>query len=157
MSVTIRRARIDDAAAICDVHRAAVRGICRESYSAQQIEIWSELLTPDRYSEPLRNQVIFVAEEEQKIVGFSQMDPGEEVVLAVYVAPSAVRKGIGGALLSRLEAEAIDRGIRKLALDATLNAEPFYEQLGYRAARMNQHSVAPEVSLACIHMEKTLD
>jgi GNAT superfamily N-acetyltransferase len=157
MSVTIRPARLDDAAAISAVNCASIRGICSAVYTPYEIDVWTALLTPDKYLEPLRTQIMFVAEREGVIVGYSQLDPARELVLAVYVTPDAARAGVGSALLEKLEWAARERGLKRLVLDATLNAETFYTRSGYRPARMNAYPVTPEVSLACIHMEKTLE
>lgn len=156
MNVTIRPARLDDAAGICKVHRAAILGICSAFYAQREIEVWIGLLTPDKYREPLQTQVMFVAECGDEIVGFSQLDPGQALVLAVYVSPATVGTRLGRALLQRLEAAAREHGIDRLVLDATLNAEPFYAHAGYQRLRMNQHRIGPDVALTCVRMEKTL-
>lgn len=156
MPVAIRPARFDDAAGICAVHRASIAGICSACYTPREIDIWTGLLTPDKYAEPLRSQVMFVAEREGEVVGFSQLDTEQALVLAVYVLPGMLGTGVGRALLQRLEDAARQRGIPRLALDATLNAEPFYARAGYGRIRMNQHRLAPDVALACVRMEKSL-
>jgi putative acetyltransferase len=156
MSVTIRPARPDDAAAICAVHRASIVGICSACYTPHEIDTWAGLLTPDKYGEPLQKQVMFVAEREDEIVGFSQLDADRALVLAVYVSPRAVGTGIGRALLQQLEAAAHQRGITRLVLDATLNAEAFYAHAGYQRLRMNEHRIGLGVALACVRMEKSL-
>lgn len=153
---TIRAARLDDADAICAVHRASILGICSSRYSEREIAAWIGLLTPDKYLEPLRTLVMFVAESGGEVVGFGQLNPGLSLVQAVYVHPGSARNGVGRALLEHLEEAARQQGMTHLALDATLNAESFYERAGYRAARMKEHRVTPEISLACIHMEKRL-
>jgi len=64
------------------------------------------------------------------LVGFGEAIPG--AVIAVYVEPSSVRKGIGTALL--LHAIAIARCTRgaPIRLEATLNSRGFYERAGFR-------------------------
>jgi GNAT superfamily N-acetyltransferase len=131
--------------------------MCCAVYSPHEIEVWTALLTPDRYLEPIGSQIMFVAERDGVMVGYSQLDPARELVLAVYVAPEATRAGVGSALLEKLESAARECGLKRLVLDATLNAEPFYAHAGFRPARLNVYRVTPEVSLACIHMEKNLE
>ncbi len=80
---TIRAARIDDADAICAVHRASILGICSSRYSQREIDAWIGLLTPDKYLIPLRTLVMFVAESGGKIVGFGQLNPELSLVQAV--------------------------------------------------------------------------
>ncbi len=156
MNFTIRRARLEDAEAICSVQIAAIRGICRSCYSPTEIDGWAGKIVPNKYADPLQNQILFVAQEAERVVGFSQLDPELARVKAVYVAPDAVHHRVGRALLQQVEEAAAALGIRRLSLDATLNAESFYLRAGYTPIRPERHRVTAEVSLACIHMEKVL-
>jgi len=50
-----------------------------------------------------------------------------------FLAPGAQRQGIGKKIHAALEARANDWQLRKLHLDSTRLARPFYEALGYRS------------------------
>src|SRR5439155_619481 len=85
------------------------------------------------FREPaVASRELFVAERQGQIVGFGQLDPRRGEIEACYVAPGAVGFGIGKALLGRMEEEARRRGHSVVHLNATLNAESFYERMGYR-------------------------
>lgn len=86
----------------------------------------------------------FVAEVEDcdgpTVAGFGDVrfDPPEYIsepadggVRAVYVDPEFARRGVGTALLERLEREARERDLDTLGLLASVNAVPFYERNGY--------------------------
>ncbi|MEM4780046.1 MAG: GNAT family N-acetyltransferase, partial [Halalkalicoccus sp.] len=60
-------------------------------------------------------------------------------VTGVYVDPSAARQGIGSTLLADLERYGRERGVRTLALSASLNAVPFYQAHGYERVREYRH------------------
>jgi GNAT superfamily N-acetyltransferase len=56
-------------------------------------------------------------------------------VTAVFVRPGEARRGVGAALLARLEREARRAGLRTLRVRAALSAIPFYDAMGFRGGR----------------------
>ena len=61
------------------------------------------------------------------------MNRGGEIRLC-YVQPGMQGAGIGAALLSALEAQALLWGIQKLLLRSTSGARAFYEHYGYTSS-----------------------
>ena len=58
---------------------------------------------------------------------------GEEVqVRSMAVEQGFERRGIGGLILRELEKRAVERGARRVVLDARDSAVPFYRKLGYQ-------------------------
>jgi putative acetyltransferase len=51
----------------------------------------------------------------------------------VYVLPDCVRYGVGRALVEALARLAGARGVKKLTVEASDNAQPFFEALGFVA------------------------
>lgn len=151
----IRRARVSDAPALARVQRASVRGLAREAYSPRQIAVWARLgplyhlwaLTAGR-------EVAFVAEAGGRILGFASVKGGE--VTAVFVRPAAAGRGIGSALLARVEAEARRRGARRLVVKASLNGLPFYRARGYRGRRRIRVPLPDGESLEAVLLSKAL-
>jgi ribosomal protein S18 acetylase RimI-like enzyme len=156
MVVSVRPAVDGDRAAIFTVHLRAVRETCSRSYSAEQIDAWAGVLSPDNYVAALQKRVMLVATDAASVVGFGQLDPDEGEVDAVYVQPERQGEGIGRMLLSALEGQARARGIRELELSATLNAVGFYERAGYARRRTVVHRMLTGVQLACVRMVKSL-
>ena len=152
----IRQAGHDDREAIWRVHTAAVRVLCAGWYSCEQIGVWTGRLGPDSYRAALERCEIVVAEREDEIVGFGQIDVMRAEIEAVYVVPAAVRSGVGSALLAHLEAMARDHGLQHLALCASLNAESFYARRGYRARGRENHALTTAMAVDCIRMDKVL-
>ena len=76
---------------------------------------------------------MFVAEQGRRLAGFSSLF-GDEI-RAVYVHPAFARRGVGGALLKKVEREATKLGLERLSLRSSLNAVPFYRSHGYRGSR----------------------
>jgi ribosomal protein S18 acetylase RimI-like enzyme len=67
--------------------------------------------------------------EGERLVGFGHAVPGE--VMAVYVAPERARQGVGQAILTEGITRARSGHRGTVRLDATLNAQGFYEKAGF--------------------------
>jgi hypothetical protein len=50
----------------------------------------------------------------------------------------------------------MERGIRRLSVNASLNAERFYRGNGYRSLQRDTFILSPERRMACVKMEKDL-
>jgi GNAT superfamily N-acetyltransferase len=155
-SFQIRRARDTDREAIWKVHTESIRALCAGWYGDAEIDVWIARLTPEVYRGAILNRVMLVAEDADDVVGFGQLDVERREVEAVYVRPEGVRRGIGAAILRRLEELARTQGIGRLHLCASLNAQGFYAAHGYRPMQKEQHRLTDGVALDCIRMEKTL-
>jgi putative acetyltransferase len=152
----LRRAHVEDASAICRVHMASIRGLGPASYSAEQVEAWCGNREPESYLSPIRERIMFVAEHEGQVVGFSQLDHRSSVVDAVYVHPARTRTGLGTLLLRAVEAAAVDEGLSGLSLVASLNAVAFYREAGYVLGQATSHRVGASVPIPCVHMSRSL-
>jgi GNAT superfamily N-acetyltransferase len=152
----VRPAQESDVEAIFRVHGDSIRVLCRERYGEREIAAWIAFRPPEAYRTAFASRELFVAERRGEIVGFGQLDPRRGEIEACYVAPAKIGSGIGAALLGRMEEEARRRGHAVVRLNATLNAERFYERMGYRRLGPARHRVADDVNLECVRMEKVL-
>lgn len=140
------------------MHTRAIRHGAATHYAADDLAAWSSRMTPASYAEPLLTRTLLVAERpDGTVIGFGQLDTGEGVIEAVYVDPDHARRGVGRAIVSELERAARIAGVATLVLDASLNALPFYEALGYRRECETQHALGHGRSIACVVMSKRLD
>jgi len=160
MDFTVREMRDQDAGAFLEVHHAAVRGLAAKDYSSEIIELWATLpISRDSIERVIANpddEVRFVAECENKIVGISCLVTANNELRACYVAPEYARLGIGRALISEVEAAAREFGLSCLQADSSLTAEPFYRSLGYRVRKRGVHWLRKGVPMPCVKMEKLL-
>ncbi len=128
-TLIIRQATRSDAGRIHELHTDSVMGLCRDHYSPEQITGWLKNRAPQGYLAGIERGEMFVVVEGEQIVGFGHAVPGE--VMAVYVDPERVRRGVGQAIL----VEGITRARKghhgAVRLDATLNAQNFYEKAGF--------------------------
>lgn len=152
-STTIRRATLDDAGAIAEVHVASWRttypGIVDQSYIdalsvTDRAAAWTRRLTANDDTAP----DIFVATSRQRaIVGFVSggaiRDPFldfDAELHAIYLLESAQRSGIGRCLMREWAKVALGRG-RRAAVVRVLARNPacrFYERLGAELLRDSQ-------------------
>ncbi|MBL9100503.1 MAG: GNAT family N-acetyltransferase [Myxococcales bacterium] len=149
--LTIRLAKACDIPALARVHVAAVRALCRKHYRTQELSRWVDQ-GPGLYAGLVRSATVMVAELDGVVVGFAAASLAKGYVRAVYVAPGHAGAGIGGRLLARIERAARVLGVRRLRLEATLNAEAFYTRAGYRSLGRGRTALG----LGCIRMVKPL-
>lgn len=126
--LTVRPASDEDAESIHELHVAAVRMLCGPHYGQEIMEGWLANRSAQGYLRGIRSGATVVAELGSQVVGFGEGIPGE--VVAVFVDPAHVNRGIGSQLLERtLHLAQADRRI--VRLESTLNAVGFYEKFRF--------------------------
>ena len=75
---------------------------------------------------------------------------------ACYVAPDAVRRGCGSALVREIERLARAHGLTRLDLAASLNAEPFYASHGYEVRERSEVVLSNGHCMPAVWMGKNL-
>ncbi len=80
---------------------------------------------------------MFVAVVEESIVGTAGLDG--EVVRTVFILPEYQGRGIGRALMAKVEVAAMANRVAILTVPSSITAEPFYAKLGFRAVRDSYH------------------
>lgn len=151
MRLSIRLANRADVPAMARVHVAAVAQLCRSHYRPEELARWTNQ-GPELYMALVRSATVMVAERDGTVVGFAAASLAAGFVRAVYVAPGHAGGGVGRRLLARIERSARVYGVRRLVLDATLNATDFYMRAGYHAVARRRSGLG----LTCVRMAKTL-
>lgn len=138
------------------VHQASVRGLCAAFYSDEQIDAWVGHKTPDDYVRAMVDlgERMWVVWGGGTALGFAAQK-GEEI-RAVYVHPDKGGRGIGRRLLQAAEQAARAEGVRVVHLDASLNAVPFYERMGYRGGPMSLHRLQNGTRIPSVPMSRDL-
>lgn len=125
----IRPATRDDAESLDPIAFAAK---AHWGYSREQLHLWKqELTTPP---DSIDGRPTFVAEVDGKVVAFAQTDPSVEPweLVALWVLPRFMGRGLGRALLRASAAAAKAAGQDVLAIDSDPHAEAFYLACGAR-------------------------
>lgn len=78
-------------------------------------------------------------------------------VRSVFVEPAAARRGVASSIMARVERDAIDHGVRELALTATLSGAALYERLGYLAQKRERLALNNSSGFACLRMTKRIE
>lgn len=153
----VRIAVSSDAEAAVRVVRRSITELCTADHrkDAAILDQWLANKTPENFrawiSDP--DNFCVIAEIDGHVSGVGLVHRSGEIRL-VYLAPGSQRQGIGRAIYAALEAQALAWGLRKLHLDSTLLARPFYEALGYHpAGAVTSHYCA----MQCYPYEKTLE
>jgi putative acetyltransferase len=160
MPIDLRPMRSEDARAFLEIHHAAVRGIAAKDYPLAVTEHWASLPITDKTVEHIRanseNEVRLLAEINGEIVGMGAIVLANNELRACYVAPGAVRKGVGSAFVREIERIALAHGLTWLELDASVTSEPFYTALGYEVRERGEHVLGSGHRMACVKMQKHL-
>jgi len=158
----IEPAQPEDAAALLEIHAAAVHQTAAPYYSADIIESWARLpVTPERIERIRRdwienpNNRVTVARQNNQTIGFGFISRDSEVQ-GMYVHPDFGRCGIGSRIFAALEQEAISWGLTYLKVNAAMNAEAFYKKQGFEVVEYGIHRLASGLEMDCVKMQKTL-
>jgi putative acetyltransferase len=160
VDVVIREMRPEDARAFLEIHHAAVRGVAANDYPPEVIDAWAPAELTDEAVAFVRanpeDELRLIAEIGGRIVGVAAFVAANAELRACYVAPEASRRGVGSALVRKLEQVAHEQGLAFLELDSSVTAAPFYDTLGYETRERGEHVLANGQRMACVRMRKTL-
>lgn len=157
----IRPAELADAEAMVRVHFDAVRRTAAGFYPTEVIEGWSREPGERRFANIRSviaegNKRLIVAVQGGAIVAFGGIAVLSGEISAVYVHPSAGRRGVGGLVLAELERMAVEYGLSSLHLKASVNAESFYSRHGYLVTGRGTHPLPNGIEMSCVAMTKSL-
>lgn len=133
MSLSVRRAQPDDAAAISRVLVASITALCTADHGNDPavIAAWTANKSEANILVMLSGSesTIFVVEQDAEIVGVGAI-AGPSISLN-YVDPRHRCKGVSSTLLATLEAELVMRGVDVAELKSTATARAFYLSQGW--------------------------
>lgn len=177
MDAVLRKASLDDRAAISELIAVSARALSREEYSYEQVEAAiREVFGVD--SDLIKDGTYFVAEVSSRLVGCggwskrrtlfggdqyagresTELDPAFEAarIRAFFVHPQWARRGIGRAILERCEREARAGGYKSLELMATLPGLKFYRSLGYTEGEPVTYKLGGNTTIDFVPMRKEI-
>jgi GNAT superfamily N-acetyltransferase len=177
MEYGIRRATLEDRAALERLIAESARGLSLGDYTEEQVEAaLHSVFGVD--TDLIHDGTYYVAEAAGSAVGCGgwskrrtlfggdrfaardsgYLDPASEPakIRAFFVRPGWARRGVAGRILKTCEREAKAEGFRSLELMATLPGVPFYAARGYEAGGQFEYEVADGVKIEFVPMRKEL-
>lgn len=154
-TILIRKATIADAQSVFNIRIAAINSQCIRHYAPKDLEEWTAGTMSAHFVKMIED-ICYVATVKDVVVGTGMIDLGSGQIDAIFVQPLLMGRGIGRRMMSYLECLAIAAGLTQLRLDSTLNAAPFYRELGFVGDTVSKYKSQSGISLDCIPMVKGL-
>lgn len=159
MAVVVRALRVDEASIALDIHARSVHGLAAGHYPPEIVFAWAVPPTDaniQAFADNVDGEIRVLAELDGRPVGWGALVAAGCELRACYVVPDVARQGVGTALVTAIERLAKAMGLDRLALLASVNAEPFYASLGYESQGRTEHVLPTGHAMAAVRMTKRL-
>lgn len=153
-----------DSAAALELFRHTVKTVNACDYTPLEIAAWLREEDTDLglWTASFEGKSAWVAvDEKSKLLGFADCETQTGLINRLFVHPDHRGKGIGSALLTKLEAAVADN-VSSLTVFASLTARSFFERHGYAVASDNvvrrsfhHHGKLLTVDIANFRMQKS--
>lgn len=123
---------------IADLFHQSVHAIDSALYTPEQKEAWAP--TPpdyDHWFKRLNEKKPFIAIINDHVAGFMELDADGHID-CTYTHPDFQGNGVASALYERLLVEAKHKNIKRLYVEASLMAKPFFEHRGFIVNKTNE-------------------
>jgi putative acetyltransferase len=159
IALDIRRLGLDDHSNVRHLHARSMRSQSGDALSDAEIAAFLAFVGSPAYSDTLLAEELYGAFVGGQLIGTAAWhvngDDGETARIAsVFVHPLFARLGIGGRLLSEVEAKALRSGFDQLGASATINAIAFFERHGYQEASRGVKAFGPDCWLPVAFLRK---
>ena len=144
-----------DTPVLAAIFVAAIEELTGDDYGEAQQQAWASAADDEeQFGKRLGTELTLIATLQNSPVGFASLKGADHIDM-LYVHPSAVGQGVASLLCEALEKLAGGRGAQSLTVDASDNAQEFFEKRGYVGKQRNTVTVNGEW-LANTTMQKTL-
>lgn len=153
--IRIRKGNLQDLPEMLLLFQDTITAICQRDYNTAQIEAWkSGAENKERWQNVMKEQYVFIAESENKIVGFCTLAQGNYIDL-LFVHKDYQHQGIASQLYKFIEKEAIHQTQKVLTADVSKTAKSFFENMDFKVIQEQIVNVKG-VDLINYKMEKRL-
>jgi putative acetyltransferase len=159
LAIVVRLMRPEEGRNYLEIVNAAIRGLASTHYPPEAIAGWLVQIDEKTLADLARNgddEIRLMAELDRECVGIGALILERSELRACYVRPEASRRGCGTAIVREIERLARERGLTRLELAASLNAEQFYVSLGYHVRERREVVLRNGHRMAAVCMEKQL-
>ena len=144
-----------DTPILAAIFAASIEQLTGDDYSEAQQQAWASAADDEeQFGKRLGGELTLIATLQNSPVGFAALKGADHIDM-LYVHPSAVGQGVASMLCEALEKLAGGRGAKSLTVDASDNAQEFFEKRGYVGKQRNTVTVNGEW-LANTTMQKAL-
>lgn len=136
---SIRTAEAADLRSLAKIYRDAVDHLGSEHYSPEQVAAWSSFAdSTEEFRDWILGATTFIVENpDGDRLGFGGLQSRGRIA-SLYVAPEAMRSGVGSQLLERLLEEARSKEMRSVTTEASAFSRPLFQKYGFRMVRVEQ-------------------
>ena len=154
--LSVRALTEQDIPEMRDLFRSTVLHVNIKDYTREEVEDWASCGdSVKRWKELLsKHTYIGVVDKEGCIAGFSSMN-ADGYLHSMFVHKDWQRKGVATLLLSEVERMARGYGVRRIDVEVSITALPFFEKQGYRVVK-EQKAKSNRLYLTNFVMEKAL-
>jgi putative acetyltransferase len=154
--MNIRPAALADAPQIVQIFFQTIHTVNTRDYTIDQVKAWAPSVPdPDAWAaRKFPTRMTIVADDDGTIAGFGELEPNGHVD-CFYCHHEYQRRGVGSAILARLEEHARTLGLTRLFAEVSITARPFFEARGFSVVQQ-QTIVRRGVTLTNFVMERCL-
>lgn len=154
-NITIRRGQLNDLSEIQNIFVESIKSVCIADYNEEQIKVWtSSVYNKQRWNDIMSNQIVFIAQIDKKIVGFSSLGNMNYIDL-LYVHKDYQGQGVALKLYKAIEEQATQLKQKELNSDVSKTAKPFFEKTGFVVIK-EQTVLRQNIELTNFKMTKKL-
>lgn len=128
----------DMAGEVTDIFYESVHAIDSALYTDAEKQAWAPL--PRNYESWVMRLMFkqpFVAMNNGRLMGFIELDPDGHID-CMYTLPECQRQGVGSALFDHLLVEANSKNMKRLYVEASHAAKPFFAAKDFTVVEENQ-------------------
>jgi putative acetyltransferase len=155
LQINIRYGKKEDLPEMQKLFVETIRAVCAKDYDEFQINVWiSGANNSQRWIDIMNQQLVFIAELNEKIVGFSTLKNFEYIDL-LYVDKDFQKQGVALNLFNVMEKTVIQNKRTELTSDVSITAKPFFEKIGFKTIE-KQTVIRDNIGLLNYKMVKSL-
>jgi putative acetyltransferase len=132
MKITVRPYNASDLSDLAHIYKQGIKKLGQTHYTNDQVVAWSSFADDtDDFRKWINHSTTFVAVDmNMNVVGFAGLESNGRVS-SLFVAPDAMRNGVGTTLLHRLIEEIKRRDLDSVTTDASEFSKPLFERFGF--------------------------
>lgn len=158
-TLNIRPVGVDVLSSVRYVHASALQSQGTSFYSVEELDAFESMVRSVRYAETVLQDTMIGGWIGHDLVGTAAWgvvdDSGRTARIgSVFVRPFFTGLGIGQRLVETAEALAAQAGYASFSVRSTLNAVPFFEQLGYTVTSHGTRPLTPQINIPVSFMRK---